>query len=517
MKNTIKYIIAILFLVSTGIAAFAQGKKSVAIFVRNDSTKYAELLDANKKNLENILASYLNNSGFGVISQDLVLRNLNAYLGNDKTKYKDEAKRLKDSITSNRQPDIALFENASGLRLAEMIGADYIMAVSISNAGQTTKKSSLYGVQTENQIYTLRCNYSLCEAGMGVGTSGKSVKSEKMLRTTSDMSVENAEDLFSELLEDCASQMYEAMVADLDNKKIIEKVDASVDVIFEVKVTAARFPQVFQDADGSYSFEESIVPLELMTINADIDGVSYTTNTGTIKLSKGIHYLKITHKDLLPIEKTINVTGKQGQKFVYEGILTEEAKIRIKADMEWMQSLLEKHKKIAHQDKLREIDIERQRTLARGEAANVDINVKKAEVEISRMQAEIDIEKSKAKAEINRVNIQSQIESKMADAEINRINSDIRNNEKMTDANARTMDAENSINKKMVEAYAERSAAEGRAAIINANANLAEAKGFEAAGRAEENMSEAELIKAKSIYETLKQYGYKIKASINIE
>ena len=119
-----KYTVAALLLVFAGIAAFAQQKKSVAIFVRNDSAKYAELLDANKKNLENILASHLNNSGFGVVSQDLVLRNLNAYLGDDNAKYKDDARRVKDAISSDKPLDMALFENASGLRLAEMIGVE---------------------------------------------------------------------------------------------------------------------------------------------------------------------------------------------------------------------------------------------------------------------------------------------------------------------------------------------------------------------------------------------------------
>ena len=479
MKRTMKLFSALFLAGCAASLVFAQpAKKTVAVFVRNDSPNYTQELNANKKNLENVVSSYLNNSGFGVISADLVLRNINDYLGNENAKYKDVAENIKSSISTGSKLDMKLFENASGLRLAEMIGADYILVVSISNFSETRKASNLYGAKTVNQIYSLRCNYNLCEGGMGVGTSGRSVKSQKMIRQTEGMVTEKDEALFSELLDDCAMQMAEAISSDLAENKIIAKQDAKTDVIFEVRVTAMRFPQIFKEVDGSYAIEESLVPLELMTINADIDGVSYTTNTGAISLSKGIHYLKINHKDLEPIEKTINVTGEPGQRFVYEGILTAAAKQRLQADMEWMQKTVEKYKASINQDKTREIDLERRVIQARSEAADVDIKIKKAETQIARMQSEIDIEKSRARAEVARIDSRTRIETKMADAEIRDMDSRAADRSKLTDAHVKMSDAE---------------------------------------GRAKINMSEAELERAKGIYEALKRSGFKINANVNID
>lgn len=470
-----------MFLITACVAtsAFAQSaKKTVAIFVRNDSAKYTKLLDANRKNLENILSSYVNNSGFGIISPDLVLRNVNDYLNNDNAKYRNLAENIKSSLSTGKKLDLELFESASGLRLAEMIGADYILTVSISSVSEQKKSSTLYGAKTTNYIYTLRCNYNLCEGGMGIGTSGKSVKSQKMIRNTDEMVVEKNEEFFYELLEDCASQMADAMSQDLNQNKIIAKVDAKSDVIFEVKVTAMRFPQVFQEDDGSYAIEESLVPLELMTINAEIDGVSYTTNTGAIKLAKGIHYIKIHHKDLEPIERTINVTGVAGQKFSYEGILTAEAKQRLKADMEWMQKTVEKYKDSIARDKVREIELERKRIQAKSEAADVDIKVKKAEVKIASMQSDIDIKKSVTAAKIREIDAQT------------------RNRTELTDAHVRRSDTANENSVKLTDAAVKKSNAYARAKII---------------------MSKAELEKAKGIYEALKQSGFKINANVNVD
>ncbi len=386
MKKIINILLAVSAVVCTSVSLYAQSaKKTVAVFVRNDSNNYKEFLDVNKKNMENILSSYINNSGFGVISHDLVLRNLNDYIGNENAKYTDVAKKVKKQISENEKLDVKLFENASGLRLAEMIGADYILSVSISSLSEVRKTSTLYGVKTQNTIYTLHCNYNLFEGGMGIGTSGKSVKSSKMIRQTSGMVVEKDEEFFNELLEDCAVQMSQVLENSLASNKIIAKVDAKSEVVFEVKVREMRFPQIYQLEDGSYGISQSSVPLELMIINAEIDGVSYTTNTGAIKLSRGIHYLKIYHKDFEPIERTINVTGEAGQKFSYEAILNDSARRRLQADMEWMQNTVDSYKASIYNDEMNKID------------------VRKANVEIAQMKSDIENEKKLVDAEVRQM------------------------------------------------------------------------------------------------------------------
>ncbi len=463
-----------------GAAAFAQApKKTVAILVRNDSAKYVKFLDANKKNLENYLAADINNSGFGVISMDLVLRNLNSYLNDDNAKYRNVAETLKRDISTNKKFDQELFENISGINLAEMVGADYILVASIASVSEKRITSNLYGVKTVNNIFTMRCNYNLCESGMGVGTSGKSVKSEKLIRNTENMNVEVDEEFFNELMQDCATQMAQALAGDLNNKKIIAKIGNNFDVYISVKVTAMRFPQVFQEDDGSYAIEESMVPLELMTINAEIDGISHTINTNTpIKLKRGPHHLRISHKDLEPIDVAINVTGIASQdRHTYEGILTAAAKERLKKDMEWMQATVEKYKDSANKDKIREIELERRRTLARSESADVDIKIDNAKVDIAQRQAQMEIDKNYAAADVARINSQTKTDAKIAQAQI------------------RAMDAETANSKKMTDAYVEESQANSTAKII---------------------LSQAEYLKAKGIFEALKKSGFKIDAKVKI-
>ncbi len=361
--------------------AFGQSsKKSVAIFVKNDS-KIAEL-SQEKKNLENILSSMINNEGFAVVSSDLVLRKMNDYLSDENAKYKNEAQKLAESLKGNKTLDMKLFENASGLRIAEFMGADYVLVVSISNLGMKKANFSGYGISTKNTTYTLRCNYNLYESGMGFGAAGKNVKSQRTVRQSESIDIAYDTDMLAAMFEDCSEQMAAALAQQNKDNAIIAKQDSKAEIYIEVKVTAMRFPRVFND-EGEFTIEESEVPLTLMTINADIDGVNHTLGQGKITLSKGIHYLKISHKDIEPIEKTINVTGEAGQKIVFEAALTDEAKARYKEDMDWMQKTIEKY-----------------RQMQRREAeANVALQIKqgKAEAEIAKIRMMTEAEATKIK------------------------------------------------------------------------------------------------------------------------
>lgn len=77
-----KKLFAIIFLIAASLScvfAADRGRKSVAVFVRNDSSDPA--LDSTLKTVANLVSASINNAGFAVVDADLALKNLDAYTG----------------------------------------------------------------------------------------------------------------------------------------------------------------------------------------------------------------------------------------------------------------------------------------------------------------------------------------------------------------------------------------------------------------------------------------------------
>ena len=334
-------------MITMSLPAMSQ-KKTMAIFVTNE-TSIPELNNAKIK-MEKILSAHVNNSGFGVISHDLVLRNLNAYLGNPNAKYKNIGESLRESIGEKKSLGNEFFENASGLRIADFIGAEYILSVSISSFGKKTIKANSYGVKTKNTIYTLRCNYSLFDSSEGIGMTGQTAIAKKSFRHSENLEVEIDTEFINELLDDCAKQMANSVKE--SEKDVIAPKKQKTLVFIEVNIPEMQLPQIIEDSKGNLKINTAKTTASIVISDAEIDGVSCPVNNGETALSKGIHYLKIFHKDLLPIEKTINVNGESKQRFSFSATFSEDAKKRLKDDILWMQNLSERMSEIKNKEKI---------------------------------------------------------------------------------------------------------------------------------------------------------------------
>ena len=185
---------------------------------------------------------------------------------------------------------------------------------------------------------------------MGIGISGQSAVAKKSFRVSENLEVETDTEFINELLENCAKQMAEA-VKESENETLAVK-KAKTLVFIEVNTPEMRLPKILEGSDGTLEIDitPSIATLEIT--EAEIDGVSCPVNNGKIALSKGIHYLKIFHKDLQPVEKTINVSGEDEQRFSFNANFTEEAKTRLKEDILWIQNLAERKSAMRSREKL---------------------------------------------------------------------------------------------------------------------------------------------------------------------
>ncbi|MBQ2721465.1 MAG: hypothetical protein IJF70_01025 [Opitutales bacterium] len=363
MKKFIIFFLATLSIcvAQTSVEKTQQNLKKVAIFVRNDSDE--KLLSKKIDTLESNLSARLNNMGFGVISHNLVIKSLDNYLNSDDTKIKNFVKNLKEEILDKKSADKNLFESASGLRIAEIIGADYIVATSIASFGAEKKSFKGYGVKTDSIVYILQCNYNLFESSMGVGSTGGTSVASKTIRQSQNLKIEST-DIINELLDQVAGDI--ALQLEQKNKsgKIVAKQNLKTDVIFDCVLSDFSFPEIILE-NGKYKVGANSIPVGIKYITLEIDGIAQNANE-KLKLTRGIHVVRINQKDIEPIEKTINVIeNPDGQKFYFSLSLSDSARIRLKDDMAFIQAIKERAKASDDRRILTEAEAERLRGCAK--------------------------------------------------------------------------------------------------------------------------------------------------------
>mgnify|MGYP002541753321 CR=1 FL=1 len=333
-RTTVKTVTTTVTETTADIPAPAAPKtKKVAIFVRNDSG--AQALDAKTKALEFSISSRINNAGFSVINQDLAIRSLNDYLGDPNAKYRTLAAAAKKNLETKEPLGSALFGQSSAARIGELIGADYILSVSISSFGSEKKIFGGYFVNTENVNFKLRSNYNLYTCSDG-GTAGNSVTAAKTIRRSENLSIDNS-DIVDELLDSTAESMAALLSAQNKGGQIAaaQKTQGELEILFEIRDLS--MPEIVSK-DGKYVLGSNSIPVRIAYVNAEIDGIS--RNIGEkIKLTKGLHTFRISQKDIEPLEKNINVTGDANQRIAFSLQLDDNARNRFKNDMAFIEQM----------------------------------------------------------------------------------------------------------------------------------------------------------------------------------
>jgi hypothetical protein len=94
--------------------------------------------------------------------------------------------------------------------VAQDIGADFIIYVSITSFGNEKKSYTGNGVATDDYIYTLRAAYRLIESGESGAITGATVVASKTIRQSSSLQTDSTE-LINQLLDDAAGQVVAAI------------------------------------------------------------------------------------------------------------------------------------------------------------------------------------------------------------------------------------------------------------------------------------------------------------------
>ena len=270
--------------------------RKTAIIVENHAGK-----DFNDKVsvLEDLVASRVAGQGFSVISRDVATRAL---------------QNNSDGVNPNgglTALDRSLEDNTSALRLAQNLGADFILVPAITGYGTETKNYSGNGIRTLNVTHTLRVSYKIVAAGAGGAIRGGTVVASKTFRQTADLQTEDS-DLTNELLDDAAGQLADAIAQNAVTLPVEVAKDKLVTFQISCTMTDPRQQPILISAlgvtaDNHIVLTNQPVAIQPLDVTVELDGAAIGSAPGEFKARPGFHKLRLSREGFDDWEHTINV------------------------------------------------------------------------------------------------------------------------------------------------------------------------------------------------------------------
>ncbi len=257
-----------------------------AIFVQN---RAGDDYEGQADVLNDLISARLTEKGFSVLDKQYVAERFR-----ETRDYNAELKKDIQALTSfevDFTPDDTL-KDASALRLAQMIGADYVIIASLTSIGQTNKvfsgKGTIHGVNNAVTDYTARVSLRVLEAAGGGSVFGDVVRAVERIPQTDNLQVASS-DVVNNLLDSAAV-------------RIASRVGRRVEDIRQAKV----------EQSDAVPFLVNLNGIEGATI--ELDGAAIgTSGEGPVEFyaPPGIHSLRIFREWFFPWERPVNIQANQ--------------------------------------------------------------------------------------------------------------------------------------------------------------------------------------------------------------
>jgi hypothetical protein len=208
--------------------------------------------------------------------------------------------------------DGLLSERSSALRLAQALGADFVVLASLSSVTREQRTFNDGGLQISSANHVLRVAYRIAEAGEGGTLAGDSLRVSRNLRGTQTGGIESTE-IYSQLVDDAVGGILKAFPAkvlqvartDVSKAASIEVTIAAVPV--DITQNPLQVPDLRVGADGSVA-KAGAASLEvtLGDVSVEIDGVLVGTTPASLRLGPGFHKMRLSRPGFRDLEQTIN-------------------------------------------------------------------------------------------------------------------------------------------------------------------------------------------------------------------
>ena len=280
--------------------------------------------------LEDLLGARISGEGFTVLSRDVVTRSL-----------KDYGPTASGEATAL---DKELESNTTALRLAQNLGADFVLVPAITTYGSERKKYQGNGVNTENTIHTLRVTCKIVEAGEGGSIRGAMATATKTVRSSNGLQTENTE-VLNELLDDAAGQIATELAKTVKGPNAIPSAVAQAKTVnisiacpmTDIKNQPVTVPDLQITKDNKVVKGDKPLEVQALDVTVELDGLTLGSAPGTFQAKPGLHKLRLSREGFNPWDRTINVTD--GMKLRVALQMSEHGYNRWKDNVAFLQNL----------------------------------------------------------------------------------------------------------------------------------------------------------------------------------
>ena len=211
--------------------------------------------------------------------------------------------------------DQALSDNTSALRLAQNLGADFILIPAITSYGTEKKSYNGDGIATINVTHTLRVSYKIAEAVTGGEIKGGTVSATKSIRQSGNLQVDNS-DAINELLDDAAGQLADLIVQGADSLPAAVAKGKLVSFKIACSMTDPRQQPILVSALGISADNHLVVTnppvaVQPLDVTVELDGIALGSAPGAFQAYPGLHKLRLSREGFDDWERTVNIYDNQ--------------------------------------------------------------------------------------------------------------------------------------------------------------------------------------------------------------
>ena len=290
-----------------------------AVFVSNRAGKTC---DDKVGSLEDYVTGQITDLGVSVISRETASNAVASLDPNAKTNVTDKA----------------LADGSSAVRLAQTLGADYLLQVTLTGFDANARTIDAYGVQAVNVTNTLRVTYKILDGQTGASLAADTVKVSKLVQQ-SPTSASAQADVLDELLSDASKKVAASLKTRIDAGRITAPAAAQglVTVTIQIEAADLTIPDVRIGVENTVTISESKLKVSPLSVTVEVDGIAVGSAPGDITVKSGLSKLRVTREGFKPWERTVNFM--KGQKLTVALELSEDGYARWKDSTAFLNGL----------------------------------------------------------------------------------------------------------------------------------------------------------------------------------
>ena len=277
----------------------------------------------------------LSGAGASVISRSDVVNGVARFAG-------DDANSGGAGLES-RAVEEALSNQASALRLAQLLGADGIIVVTLTRYNEDTRtfEASELGVEsTKVSTYDLGAAYQMLSGDNGASVFGGAVDAQRKLKETADLTQRT--NPIDGLLDAASVKLCSEITMNSASMDSVVSSSASSRSAVKLELIASglEVPDIIVNGDGETMVGSTRLPLSPVGARIYVDGVLAGAAPSTLSLSRGVHRLRIDHPLFSSLEEIVNVRGGDDvQTFTFAMVLSPEGRQEWERNVEVLESL----------------------------------------------------------------------------------------------------------------------------------------------------------------------------------